>query len=169
MKKNILQKILKLRVCIGYIGEAGQYAWWPSSFFSSTSAAFLSPIFSRTRLAAQYYGMRDAAAIVHDEHIGIGKGVFHLFRLPEIHEIEMHRLLNSPDMTADVQALTKNKESAEQFLSEYGQYYQQEVGPVKIGDADAISGTSSWAAVAGRYISAFENGNKTFPYFTASK
>jgi hypothetical protein len=170
MKKAILQDVLKLRLSIGYLGEAGQHGWWPSSFFSSTSVAFLSPVFSRTSLTAQYYGVRKAATLVHDEHIGIGKGVFHLFRLPETHEIEMHRLLNSPDMKTAAQELTKNKESAGNFLSEYGKGDdRQAVGPVKIGDAGAISESGSWAAVAGLYADAFINGNKTFPYFTSSK
>jgi len=87
MNNKVLQDVFTLRMCIGFLGESDQYSWWPSSFLSPTSSAFLSPVFSKTSFTAQYYGVREAATIVHDEHIGIGKGVFHLFRLPEIHEI----------------------------------------------------------------------------------
>lgn len=170
MKKAILQDILKLRVSIGYLGEAGQHGWWSSSFFSATSSAFLSPVFSRTRLTAQYYGVKQAATLVHDEHIGVGKGVFHLFRLPETHEIEMHRLLNNPDIKTAIQHLTENQASAEQFLNEFGQEDDiQTAGPVKVGDTDKLSAPGSWATVASRYLSAFISENKIFPYFTATQ
>ena len=169
MKKKVLQDILTLRVCIGYLGETDQHSWWSSSFFSSTSSAFLSPVFSKTSFTAQYYGVREAATIVHDEHIGIGKGVFHLFRLPETHEIEMHRLLDNQDTKTAIQDLIKNKEAAEKFLSEFGQSNgEQAVGPVKIGEADKILTPKTWEKVAGQYLNAFQNSNKTFPYFTAS-
>jgi len=169
MKKKVLQDILTLRTCIGYLGESDQYSWWSSSFFSPTSSAFLSPVFSKTSFTAQYYGVREAATIVHDEHIGIGKGVFHLFRLPETHEIEMHRLLDNPDTKTAVQDLIKNKEAAEQFLSEFGQDSDdQSIGPFRLGGTTQILTPQIWAKVAGQYSSAFKNGSKTFPYFTTS-
>ena len=169
MKKKVLEQIFSLRTCVGYLGEADQYSWWTSGFFSSTSSAFLSPVFSKTSFAAQYYGVREAAMIVHDEHIGVGKGVFHLFRLPETHEIEMHRLLDDPDTKAAVQDLIKNKGAAEKFLSEFGQSNgEQPVGPVKIGETAKILTPKTWEKVAGQYLNAFQSGNKTFPYFTTS-
>jgi hypothetical protein len=169
MKKSVLQHIYSLRICIGYLGEADQYSWWSSGFFSSTSSAFLSPVFGKTSFAAQYYGVREAAMIVHDEHIGVGKGVFHLFRLPETHEIEMHRLLDNPDSKAAVQDLTKNKEAAENFLSEFGHSNgEQPVGPVKIGETAEILSPKTWEKLAGQYLNAFQSGKKTFPYFTTS-
>ena len=67
MKKKVLQDIFKLRICVGFLGESDQYSWWASSFFSPTSSAFLSPVFSKTSFTAQYYGLRKAATIVHDE------------------------------------------------------------------------------------------------------
>ena len=169
MKKKVLQHIFSLRICVGYLGEADQYSWWSSGFFSSTSTAFLSPVFSKTSFAAQYYGVREAAMIVHDEHIGIGKGVFHLFRLPETHEIEMHRLLNNPDTKTAVQDLIKNREAAEQFLSEFGEDNgEQTFGPYRLDDTSKILIPKTWEKVAGQYAAAFKNGNKTFPYFTTS-
>ena len=169
MKNKVLQNIFSLRISIGYLGEADQYDWWVSGFFSSTSTAFLSPVFSKTSFSAQYYGVREAAMIVHDEHIGVGKGVFHLFRLPETHEIEMHRLLNNPDTKAAVQDLIKNKEAAEKFLSEFGQSDgDKPVGPVKIGETAGILTPKTWEKVAGQYLNAFQSGNKTFPYFVTS-
>jgi hypothetical protein len=169
MKKKVLQDIFKLRICVGFLGESDQYSWWASSFFSPTSSAFLSPAFSKTSFTAQYYGLREAATIVHDEHIGIGKGVFHLFRLPETHEIEMHRLLDNPETKTAVQKIKKNRDSAEHFLSEFGQNFdEQAVGPFRLGDTNKILNPKTWEKVAEQYTYAFKNGTKTFPYFTTS-
>jgi len=169
MRKRVLQNIFTLRMAIGYLGESEQYSWWSSSFFSPTSAAFLAPVFSKTSFAAQYYGVREAAAAVHDERIGIGKGVFHLFRLPETYEIEIHRLLDSSDAKAAVQEQIKNKEAAVQFLSEFGEDTVEEaVGPFRLGDTKELSTPKTWVAVAGLYVHAFKNGNELFPYFSTS-
>lgn len=156
-------------MCIGYLGESDQYSWWPSSFISPTSSAFLSPTFIKTCFSAQYYGVRKAAALVHDEHIGIGKGVFHLFRLPETHEIEMHRLLDNADTKNKAQDIIKNKEAAQQFLCPPGEDAAgSDVGPVRLGDTSDILLPKTWRKTAGYYAFAFQSGNKTFPYFTAA-
>ncbi len=99
MEKNFLIDIAKLRIAIGYLGEKSQYAWWRSSFFIPASRTYLAPVFGKTALLTRYYGMREAATLVHDERIGVGKGVFHLFRLPECFA---PRLLNKEDYPADV-------------------------------------------------------------------
>ncbi|MGB5157336.1 BrxE family protein [Desulfobacterium sp. N47] len=169
MKKEVLQDIFLLRMCIGYLGETDQYSWWSSSFFSPISSAFLSPVFSKTGFATQYHGVREAATIVHDEHIGIGKGVFHLFRLPETHEIEMHHLLDNPDVIILVQNVIKSMNAAEQFVSEFGQdNVEQTVGPHRLGDNYNILIPKTWKIVAGQYASAFKNNKNTYPYFTTS-
>ena len=51
-------------------------------FLSSSSKAFLGPIYPNSIDIAQYSGVCQAASIVHDEHIGIGKH-YHLYRLPD--------------------------------------------------------------------------------------
>lgn len=169
MKKEALKDIFILRMCIGYLGESDQYSWWPSSFFSPTSSAFLSPAFGKTSFFAQYYGVRESASIVHDEHIGIGKGVFHLFRLPETHEIEMHRLLDEPNTKTAIQELIKNKEAAEQFLSKFGKLPDNQVaGPLLLDDTTKILIPKTREKVAGQYAAAFKNGYKAFPYFTTA-
>jgi hypothetical protein len=38
-----LQAILRLRVIVGYLGEKAQFAWWPTEFYTPSSAAFLNP------------------------------------------------------------------------------------------------------------------------------
>ena len=167
MDKILLTDITAIRLCVGFLGEVGLYSWWPSSFFSATSTAFLTPVFSKTSFFAQYYGVKEAATIVHDEHIGIGKDVLHLFRLPEMHEIEMHNLLGNPETLSNAQQIVSNKDSAEQFLQEYSKDIDvKQIGPVRLGDTKTISNISTWKNVAQYYAKAFKSNNKTFPYFS---
>jgi len=98
MKKTANPDLIRLRFIVGYLGEQLQPTWWSSSFLAPVSTAFLTPMFSKTALLAQYHGIREAAARIHDEHIGIGKGVFHLFRLPDTLEQELHSLLRESDV-----------------------------------------------------------------------
>ena len=167
MNQTILKNIVNLRICVGFLGEVDQNSWWQSSFFSPTSKSFLSPVFSKTCLFTQYYGVKEAGTIVHDEHIGIGKDVFHLFRLPEMHEIEMHNLLGNHETLSDAQQIVRDKDSAEQFLQEYSKDIDvKQIGPVRLGDTKTISNISTWKNVAQYYANAFKSNNKTFPYFS---
>nr|MBC8362874.1 BrxE family protein [Candidatus Desulfatibia profunda] len=140
MARTDLKEIVKLRVCVGFLGESQQCAWWQSSFFSPMSSAYLSPVFGKTSFSAQYYGIKEAATRVHDEHIGIGKGVFHLFRLHEMHEIELHRLLEDKEIIGDAGSIVSGRGSAERFLKEYAiDPGKAEVGPVRVGDNSDIA------------------------------
>jgi hypothetical protein len=165
-----LKEIVKLRVCVGFLGELQQFAWWQSSFFSQMSNAYISPIFGKTSFSAQYYGIKEAATRVHDEHIGIGKGVFHLFRLPEMHEIELHRILEDKKIIEDARLIVSGKDSAEKFLEEYAiDSGKAEVGPVRVGDNSDIDRMPVWQTVAHYYLNAFRKRNKTFPFFSEVK
>lgn len=75
METTQLQQLAILRTVVGYLGERDQSAWWQSSFFGPSSRAFLQPIFARTELLAQYNGVTRAAALVHDDRIGVGQAL----------------------------------------------------------------------------------------------
>jgi len=170
MARTGLKEIVKLRVCIGFLGESQQCAWWQSSFFSTMSSAYLSPVFGKTSFSAQYYGIKEAATRVHDEHIGIGKGVFHLFRLPEMHEIELHRILEDKKIIEDARLIVSGKDSAEKFLEEHAiDSGKAEVGPVRVGDNSDIARMPVWQTAAHYYLNAFRKRNKTFPFFSEVK
>jgi hypothetical protein len=93
MNVGPIESLAALRTLVGFLGEREQFAWWPSAFFAPGSQAFLLPLFARTRLLAQCNGVTQAAALVHDDRIGVGQ-VYHLFRLPEDMEQAIHRFLN---------------------------------------------------------------------------
>ena len=162
--------ILKLRVCVGFLGESHQHSWWPSSFFSASSHAFLAPVFGKTTFSTQYYGVKAAAAIVHDERIGVGEGVSHLFRLPEMLEIELHTLLGTPDLVKDAQQTIVNKEAAEHFLESYSKNIEIiAIGPVRLGNTADLEKRAVWQTAARYYLTAFRENTQIFPYLSEEK
>jgi len=170
MDKSLIANIAVIRVCVGYLGENDHFSWWPSSFFSKSSEAFLKPVFNKTHFLTQYYGVKAAATIVHDEHIGIGKDVFHLFRLPEQYEIEIHGLLGKADSLSFLPKAICDKNSAQNFLMEFSNMKTvKDFGPVRLGEMKDIHKGTTWKAVAHHYLEGFKSGNEVFPYFSTSK
>lgn len=171
MKKNEILNIAKLRFAVGFLGEAHQKKWWVrSNFFSSHSMSFLNPVFTKTSFLAQYYGVKEAATRVHDDHIGIGKGVYHLFRLPEMIEIDLHEFIAKQTEGDNFELITSNHEAAEALLSESAKHFElSDTGPVWMGDASLMSNPSSWQKVAHLYLSAFYEDKRIYPYFSGMK
>ena len=166
--RTLIAELAKLRAVIGFLGEEGQCNWWQSSFFSSASQAFLKPIYPRTILVAQSVGVTRAAALVHDNYIGIGD-VYHLFRLPEDMEQDIHKALHQPELDATLRSLLKDSGSARDYLRKFqGDVKKTEndvTGPVYLGDVAAMRKMSPWQSAAGYYLAAFENNTQIFPYF----
>jgi ATP-dependent Lon protease len=81
MESKQLEHMAAMRAVVGFLGEKGQAAWWPSSFFAPGSTAFLSLVFPRTQFVAQCLGVTAAASKVHDERIGVGQ-VYHPVQEP---------------------------------------------------------------------------------------
>ena len=153
------------RAIIGYLGEKDQFAWWQSSFFIPASDAFLEPVFTRTKLLAKCNGVTSAAAIVHDERIGVGN-VYHLFRLPEELEQAIHRVLYSADLIQKIVALSLSKDNALDYLQNQSQLPKQSnIGPTWMGKTSSIYDDQVWQKVTGYYLSAFEQSTEIYPYF----
>ncbi len=166
MEAAQLENLATLRAIVGYLGERGQYGWWQSSFFATGSQAFLAPIFARTQLLAQCTGVTRAAALVHDERIGIGS-VYHLFRLPEDIEQGIHRLLHAPDVRIKLSRAAANKAAALDYLSrQAGTSAGTDVGPVRVGDTHDLRNMTYWRDVAALYAAGFSEGLERFPFFT---
>ena len=160
-----LESLATLRILVGYLGEREQFAWWPSAFFASGSAAFLAPLFARTQLLAQCNGVNQAAARIHDERIGIGQ-VYHLFRLPEDLEQGIQRTLNDETACARVAVQVVDRTSALASLRALaGSASHGAVGPVRAGSAADLRSMAAWSTVAAHYLHAFEQGEQVFPYF----
>ncbi len=167
MKRNDLVFLTKLRILVGYLGEQNQFAWWPCSFFAPRSKAFLSPVLGKTFFLAQYHGVKEASAKVHDNYIGIGRGVFHLFRLPEAIEQELHVILCDSEIVKQLTADLLSKKEALDALEICGDVsINPSVGPVHVGGLNDIERKSSWQVVARYYRNSFETNNQVFPFFS---
>ncbi len=166
MNPTHLEHIALLRASVGYLGEREQYAWWQSTFFAPGSRAFLAPTFGRTHELAQYRGVTRAAALIHDERIGVGR-VYHLFRLPEDLEQAIHRIVQTPVVGKRITELVAHRDVALAYLrTEARSAASVSVGPFEIGPARDLRAWRSWRAVAAQYLGAFEAGAGVYPYFT---
>jgi hypothetical protein len=138
MEATLLEQLVTLRTVVGYLGERDQYGWWQSSFFAPGSQAFLAPMFGRTQLLAQCNGVTRAAAVVHDERIGVGN-VYHLFRLPEDIEQALHRSLHGQELSTTISALCASKEAAfDYLLKEARALSNRGIGPTSVGAIRSI-------------------------------
>lgn len=166
MESEHLAQLAVLRVAVGCLGEQANPRWWPSSFFGTGSKAFLSPIFPRTQMLAQYHGVREAGSVVHDERIGVGIHVFHLFRLPEDLEQSLHQVVHQPDVAARMAEHTASGEAALGYLQEFSAGKGSEgVGPVCVGALPDLRKIEPWHQVAGCYAAGFAARSEVYPYF----
>ena len=157
-----ITELIRLRAMIGYLGEKEQYNWWPSTFFSPASSAFLAPVFSRTEALARLSGVARAAARVHDEFIGVG-AVYHLFRLPERLE---QRIVAHLQQEAEQNGAPASKEEALTWLQQYAASMPvATMGPVRVGNIEQLQHGASWQEVAALYLYAFQMNARIYPYF----
>ena len=97
-----------------------------------------------------------SAASVHDERIGIGD-VFHLFRLPEDIEQNLHSVIENITIVP-FEKLVSNKEAALSFLIDYaGETCNESLGPINIGPLNSLRNISAWKKVAASYLAGFTN------------
>jgi len=164
MSIDLLKPITKLRLCVGYLGEKDQFDWWQSSFFSKGSNTFLAPLFSRTQTLAQCNGVSHAAAIAHDESIGVGH-VYHLFRLPEDMEQGIHQALLDDDVEKVVQSIG-DPDAALDYLKRPATEHKPSEGPIRVGQISDMQNRDYWKIVAGYYGYAFRENLRIFPYFS---
>jgi hypothetical protein len=165
MKESQVTGLLKLRFLVGYLGERAQFNWWATSFFEPASKNFLAPTFPKTSRLAQYHAVSEAARLLHDEHIGVGNA-FHLFRLPEEVEREMHGLVEQASTDSDLFAPLLGKESALEALKAFADGGKGTAeGPVHVARYGEAVKPASLRETAHLYLHAFEEGIRTYPYF----
>ena len=163
MKEAYLPTLLQMRLLVGFLGERAQFAWWPTAFYEGASRPFLEPVFSKTVRLAQYHGVLEAARRLHDEHLSVGS--YHLFRLPEEVEQDLHVILQSGVGEELCSQLPLNKEAALESLKHLASTLQSsKEGPIVVGSIKDIDSADVSQAIASAYLSAFMNSAKTYPY-----
>ncbi len=163
MKKHCLQSWLQLRLLVGYLGEKAQCAWWPTAFYEASSRLFLEPVFSKTSRLAQYHGVMEAARRLHDEHLSVGS--YHLFRLPEEVEQDLHAIVHSREGEDLASQVPSSKEAALEALKRIAApVSMSSVGPTAVGSLKDIDSPDTLKAIAAAYLSAFTQDTKIYPY-----
>lgn len=163
MAISYLETIIKIRVLVGFLGERAQFGWWPTAFYESSSRPFLEPVFSKTLRLSQYHGVLEAARRLHDEHLSVG--CYHLFRLTEEIEQDLHAIVRS-DLVRILsdKSVTKNDVALNELKNLAASYNKVSVGPTAVGSIKDIDSTDTLKAIAAAYLSAFTQNAKTYPY-----
>jgi hypothetical protein len=165
VQNDPLSDLLKMRLLVGYLGEIDQFGWWKTSFYQPASQAFLAPIFPRTGHVAKYHGVAEAARLVHDESLSAGS--YHLFRLPEELEHDLHTALAEVEDPEIQDASIHGKDAAFERLREMGdRSISPPNGPISLGQINALRTSHSIVQMAGIYAASFQRGSKALPYFT---
>lgn len=165
MHSDPLSDLLKVRLLVGYLGEIDQFGWWKTSFYQPAGQAFLDPIFPRTSHVAKYHGVAEAARLVHDESLSVSS--YHLFRLPEELEHDLHTALAGDEGRATQDKFIQGKDAALDTLRAMGAAFKTSAdGPISLGEFAGVRTLDTMAQMAGIYASAFERGVKAFPYLT---
>jgi hypothetical protein len=166
MKESYLSTLLEMRLLVGFLGERAQFAWWPTAFYESSSRLFLEPVFSKTSRLAQYHGVLEAARRLHDEHLNVG--CYHLFRMPEEVEQDIHTLMQTGGSEELARQVSQVKEAALEALKRLaGTSTSASAGPIAVGNIKDIDSVDALQAIARAYLSAFSQGTKTYPYLVS--
>lgn len=166
MKDSYLSTVLQMRLIVGFLGERPQFAWWTTSFFGDYSLRSLEFVTPKTSLLAQYHGVVEAARKLHDEHLNVGS--YHLFRLPEEVEQDLHAMMQSGVGTELAEQIPQDKDAALAALRTLaGAIPSAAVGPTAVGNIDQVSASETLKSIAGTYVSAFSQNAQTYPYLVS--
>ena len=163
MTATSLPAILKTRLLVAYLGERSQYGWWPTSFYEASGRLFLEPVFSKTSRLAQYHGVLEAARRLHDEHLSVGS--YHLFRLPEEYEQDLHSMISSSETAEALTQYLRTKEDAMSALRLLSANRRTSAtGPQAVGLISELESAATVEAVAAAYVHSFQNNLRASPY-----
>jgi hypothetical protein len=105
----------------------------------------------------------EAARRQHDEHLSVGS--YHLFRLPEETEQDLHRLVQAPEGNEIASRTPMNKDGALAALEQLaGATKLAREGPIAVGTIRDLATDEVLQTIAGVYWSAFSNQFKSYPY-----
>lgn len=163
MTESNLPTLLEMRMLVGFLGERAQCGWWPTAFYEFSSKNFLEPVYSKTLRLAQYHGVLEAARRLHDEHLSVGS--YHLFRLTEEVEQDLHSILQSDIKKELASQAPQSKEAAldalKRLASSGGIAHE---GPTAVGSIQDIDSADTLKYISAAYLWAFSHDTRTYPY-----
>lgn len=100
---------------------------------------------------------------MHDEHLSVGS--YHLFRLPEEVEEDLHALVQRSAADEFIVQRLGSKDAASTTLKgSAGPAKVAGIGPIAIGKIAELDSPETVRAIAAAYLSAFDQGRRTYPY-----
>jgi hypothetical protein len=160
----------RLRALVLGIGESNRPPFWKTEFFNETGFRFLERIYPRTFFKAAIYSAGKGACEIHDRAVG-RVGIYHLFRLPELLELDIHRIiLNSYDEFP--LHLRSNLGSFEKLMTMLKELYESPEdsrvtpGAKRIGSDRSLLTDDMLEKMADSYYRSFDQGKLEFPYFS---
>jgi len=92
-------------------------------------------------------------------------GSYHLFRLPEEVEQDLHAIVQGGTGEEFANLTNQNKQAALDSLKRIaGAKKTVGVGPTAVGNIKDLASANALSAIAGAYFSAFSQNVKTYPY-----
>lgn len=162
-QSDTLQRIILIRFLVGFLGEKSQCNWWSTSFYTPSSLRFLEPVFSRSAPLAQYYGVVEAARRFHDENLNVGS--FHIFRLPEEIEQDLHEMVRAQPLEHFDPSLIFDRATALNALSNVSHGTPNETaGPVLVGKIDELRTSALLDKIGAIYQMALSSDTHALPY-----
>ncbi len=157
------ETLLRLRLIVGFLGERAQFGWWPTTFFERSSQSFLAPVFTRTTGLVRYHSVVEAARRLHDEHLNVGS--YHLFRLPEELEQDLHTMMQAAgEESLGGEELQKRDAGLEALRRLAGTNSAQSIGPTLVGSIGSLDALETVQAIAAAYLFGFEQNSRVYPY-----
>lgn len=167
-----VESLARLRVLVLVLGGAGQARWWRTEFLTNAGLRFLERLYPRTSPAAAIRATGVAARDLHDSSIGRG-GVYHLFRLPEPFEGQLHSLAGRGFFDEILRDLGSSLDAREALLTQFEglatELPETEPGPQRIGSVRDLRRGNLMGRWAGAYLQAFRKEYRVFPYVEAER
>jgi hypothetical protein len=162
--------MLRLRAIVLALGESASPPWWKTTFFTTPGFGILERLFPRTSLKAAVHAAGKGAGGVHDRAAGKA-GVYHLFRLPETLEIELHRFHPSPsdEFFSALRGALSRPDALAPLLASLcrGEVAAAKQGAVRLGPESLLMTTAGIGKTAAAYQAAFAANKPCYPYFAA--
>mgnify|MGYP005839689783 CR=1 FL=1 len=165
--------VLRLRALVLALGESVKPAWWKTGFMNETGLSFLERLYPRSSFRAAIHAAGRVACDVHDRSVG-RIGVYHLFRLAESLEVEIHQIPPASDGEFVMRLrsrLGRTDDLMNMLQSLCGSEGKKDIAPgaKRIGTDSDLMIARAFEKTAAVYHHSFSQGNPTFPYFSSEQ
>ena len=167
---SLAERIAALRVIILALGEHATPPWWRTQFMSDVGLRTMAIVFPRTSFSAAVESAWNVARTDHDGRIGRGR--YHLFRLPELLESCVTAFIAGEQGKQELNLLVGGQKGA--LLSRLnslanGRTAKITTGPVSFGDSGRLADPDVLAELAAFYQCAISRSTRCYPYFESGK